>query len=464
MAASFGAAIRIDEINDMNTIRSGEPLSSLAVAILALLTIGHAGKASAATVPATNCNDGGYGSLRSAVASAASGDTVDLRGLRCSAITLVNGPIAIAQTDLTLVGPGRALAVSGNHSSSVFRHSGKGVLRIEHLTVAYGLEQADNQEAQGGCIYSTGSVELDHVKVHSCSAVGSGHFGSGWGGGIYAVRNVRLLHSFVDSSEAHGTYEGESPSISAGGGVVAGNLWVDHSTICHNRSGTNFGGAFVRGSLHLVYSSVTDNYARGSAAAFQVNWSAWILHSTIAGNYARDGGIANFAGDARTRLMVVDSTITNNSAESLSGLLISNPSAVLVNNTIAFNHERFENSSTCGGALNWVGTIHLESTIVARNTCGKLPVDINVSSFIDGDNNLVMASNAFVLPPGTIISADPRLAPLANNGGPTKTRGLMSGSPAIDAGNNAAGLDYDQRGPGFPRVKGLRADIGAVER
>jgi len=92
----------------MNSIRSGKLLSSLAGAIVGILALSHAGKASAATVPVTNCNDGGSGSLRSAVASAASGDTVDLRALRCSAITLVNGPIAIAQTDLTLMGPGRA--------------------------------------------------------------------------------------------------------------------------------------------------------------------------------------------------------------------------------------------------------------------------------------------------------------------------------------------------------------------
>jgi len=341
------------------------------------------------------------------------------------------------------------------------------VLRIEHFTVAYGLEQGTPTVASlGGCIYSAGSVELDHARVHACSAVGNGRFGYGWGGGIYAW-NVRLLHSVVDSNQVHGPYQGESYGNSAGGGVVAYNLWMDHSTICHNRSDKGDGGAFVLVSLHLTHSSVTNNYARGSAAAFQVNWSAWIFHSTIAGNYAGAGGIAVFAGDARTRLMVADSTITNNSAESLSGLLISNPSAVVVNNTIAFNHERFKNSSTCGGALNWVGTIHLESNIVANNTCGTSPVDINVSRFsdqIEGEDNLVMAGNAFVLPPGTIISADPRLAPLANNGGPTKTRALMPGSPAIDAGNNAAGLDYDQRGPGFPRVKGLRADIGAVER
>lgn len=65
--------------------------------------------------------------------------------------------------------------------------------------------------------------------------------------------------------------------------------------------------------------------------------------------------------------------------------------------------------------------------------------------------------------PADTISFDPQLGPLANNGGPTPTHALSSGSSAADMGNNAAGLDYDQRGQGFPRVKGAHADIGAYE-
>ena len=37
------------------------------------------------------------------------------------------------------------------------------------------------------------------------------------------------------------------------------------------------------------------------------------------------------------------------------------------------------------------------------------------------------------------------------------------GSPAVDAGSNLAGLSFDQRGDGFPRVVGAQADIGAFE-
>jgi hypothetical protein len=75
---------------------------------------------------------------------------------------------------------------------------------------------------------------------------------------------------------------------------------------------------------------------------------------------------------------------------------------------------------------------------------------------------VIIAAAGVTLPPDT-ISADPLLGPLQDNGGPTFTHALLEGSPAIDAGNNAAGLDFDQRGDGYPRVSGTGADIGAFE-
>lgn len=48
----------------------------------------------------------------------------------------------------------------------------------------------------------------------------------------------------------------------------------------------------------------------------------------------------------------------------------------------------------------------------------------------------------------------------ADNGGPTATLSLLSGSPAIDAGV-PAGLFVDQRG--YPRPAGIRSDVGALE-
>jgi hypothetical protein len=63
------------------------------------------------------------------------------------------------------------------------------------------------------------------------------------------------------------------------------------------------------------------------------------------------------------------------------------------------------------------------------------------------------------------INTDPMLGPLQDNGGPTFTHALLPGSPAIDAGdpNFIPPPDFDQRGPGFPRVVNGRIDIGALE-
>ena len=56
------------------------------------------------------------------------------------------------------------------------------------------------------------------------------------------------------------------------------------------------------------------------------------------------------------------------------------------------------------------------------------------------------------LAPTDLINTDPRLGPLANNGGPTFTQALLPGSPAIDAGVAVPGVTTDQRGDPRPRA------------
>ena len=60
-----------------------------------------------------------------------------------------------------------------------------------------------------------------------------------------------------------------------------------------------------------------------------------------------------------------------------------------------------------------------------------------------------------------IITADPKLGPLAANGGPTETMALLSGSSAIDTGTATGAPSVDQRGISRPQGGGY--DIGAFE-
>ena len=82
-------------------------------------------------------------------------------------------------------------------------------------------------------------------------------------------------------------------------------------------------------------------------------------------------------------------------------------------------------------------------------------------SVTDGGHNLSSDGSCNFTNTGSMNNTDPKLGPLANNGGPTLTMALLPGSPAIDAGNTSLAPATDQRG--FPRPAGLAADIGAFE-
>src|SRR5262249_52040729 len=77
----------------------------------------------------------------------------------------------------------------------------------------------------------------------------------------------------------------------------------------------------------------------------------------------------------------------------------------------------------------------------------------NGSNLVNGFNGSQVGSSANLI--------DPILGPLQNNGGPTPTRALLPGSPAIDAGTPTGAPSFDQRG--LPRPSGAGFDIGAFE-
>ena len=114
-----------------------------------------------------------------------------------------------------------------------------------------------------------------------------------------------------------------------------------------------------------------------------------------------------------------------------------------------------------------------DSTIIASNPVKYYDFVCSSSCTISGANNLIPRTGGpTTLPPDTLTS-NPNLAPLANNGGWVAgapgasgflpTHMLYLGSPAIDKGSNIEGFQYDQRGPGFPRVLGAAPEIGATE-
>lgn len=454
------------------SLSSPRVLAVMLAAPLAGFAMAYSGDASAAVRTVTNCNDSGSGSLRAMVAGAASGDTIDLRGLSCSRIVLTSGPILIPQADLFLLGRSRyALTVDGNRNDRVFTHDGTGLLRIEHLSIAYGnrVNQADPETGvdTGGCINSAGSVTLHRARVHHCSVHTDGFLESGsGGGGVRAANSVFVSWSAVFSNSA--TDRG------VGGGVSAPSVTLYRSQVYNNFAHSGAGVAAT--AVTATYSLIHGNEASNTGAGIYMGSGDLMLNkSTVSANETANTqgrssiqGVGGIHATGLGRHTIVDSTISGNEGYTSSAAFFDGDVSIY-NSTIAFNVEdefdEFATACTGAGALN-ARVVHLESTIVANNTCLTGPgYDIggSLSAFtIVGENNLIGRARIPV-PPDT-ISADPQLAPLAENGGPTRTHLLLSGSVAIDRGSNLLGRAYDQRGPGFPRVKGAAADIGATER
>ena len=81
----------------------------------------------------------------------------------------------------------------------------------------------------------------------------------------------------------------------------------------------------------------------------------------------------------------------------------------------------------------------MSNTIIANNVDAGGEAPDCTGQISSQGYNLVQnpAGCALIGGPGDITGEDPKLGPLANNGGPTQTRALLRGSPAIDAGNPA---------------------------
>jgi hypothetical protein len=411
----------------------------------------HSSHRVASTLPVTSCaDDGSAGTLRVVLASAADGDTVDLSALSCSTITLEQGAVTTAIDNVTIQGPGRdALTIDAAHLDRAIVLSGAGTLSIYDVTIANGYLFGDYN---GGCVRSYGNLSLARTTVTSCDIVAVGYAA---GGGAAARANMSLLDSTVSGNSVSSTsnYYG----YLYGGGVNAvGMMTITSSTIS--------------GNTQQFLGDVTP-YSIAYGAGVASRASTTIAASTIEGNTGSTYGGGVFftaSGDGFIRLEILRSTISGNAASlggggvGVGGLFPARlASFVLHGSTVAEN-----STQGVGGGIRFrdYTLADLQSSIVASNSATTSP-DLHAVETIAiyGADNLIDAADPDVALPADTLHGDPLLEPLADNGGPTRTHALATGSPAIDAGNNYFNDSYDQRGDGFERVANGRADIGAFE-
>jgi len=221
------------------------------------------------------------------------------------------------------------------------------------------------------------------------------------------------------------------------------NVTLNALTIANGETSVFGGGIDNFGALTVMDSTFLNNNASGDGGGIYVNAgsSAKIINSTFFGNSASGGGGGGGISKNDTSfLTVINSTFSGNTA------------------------------AAGGGGISAITTsaseLTLENTIIANSTNGDCRIlgSLSASNTLMEDSNhacgLTNGSN------GNIVGSDPNLAALANNGGPTQTMALLSGSPAIDKGNDTVCAaspvnNLDQRG--VTRPQGKHCDIGAYE-
>jgi hypothetical protein len=386
-----------------------------------------------------------------------------------TSITLAGEQIDLTKS-VTIGGPvGASLVqISGNQTSRIFQVTSGITVQLNDLK----LVNAKVLGGNGGAVVNFGgTLSVSRCVFNSNSATdGAGLFSSG-------------TTTISDS-----TFTGNTATNAGGGIANQGKLSVSGSALLENTSGQG-GGAIVNvgasAILSISSSTISGNTAIGGGGLYNLAATATVSTSTISGNHsqATGGGIRNDVGSSLT---ILNSTISGNSAGTDGGGVSSenNSTVSIVNSTfsantagmfggginLASNTLKATNATITnnradadgdgigkgGGVYNTsvVPGVIFHNTIVAGNFVGKGTTDDNLAG------NPIDAASSF-----NLIGGNPLLGPLQNNGGPTKTHALLTGSPAINAGSNAkipAGVTQDQRL--VFRISGGTVDIGAVER
>lgn len=400
--------------------------------------------------------------------------------------------LPVITSAMTIEGHGSTIRRSNTSDTPRFRILAvdtSGNLTLRNTTIANG-HSYDGNYGNGGGIATYGTLTLSGSTLSGNRAI---NFDSGGqGGGLYIGRNgqATISDSAILDNGSAGYY------LCEGGGInIRGEAIITNSTIADNFSGGCEGSA-GGGGVFVGYSgnaTITGSTIRGNVADPYFEWFSYDIHpgigggltnmgttlianTTISGNAANNGGgIANLVyGD----LTVVQSTVTGNDA-------------FLTDVGGYWGAEGGDGGGIFAG--RWYGSGNcsattLKGTIVSGNTSPFSSKQVRLTS--DASCNATVNVNAFNifgqdgsaglvnLSPGAtdIVPTDGLatiLSPLGNNGGPTLTHALPSGSPAIDRvpnnqctaapvnGVDQRGEPRNQDGNGSPSSN--ECDIGAFE-
>jgi len=320
-----------------------------------------------------------------------------------------NGNLNISTT-VTLAGAGAASTViDGGQLDNLFRVAPGAALTVTGVTLQNGRASVVITQ-RGGAIDNHGWLRLaDSVARDNLALTGGGALNNS---GTASLERVTLASNRVSSGQ---------------GGAIqnTGVMTITSSTLAGNQSILS-GGAinnFPSGSLTVYNSTLSNNSTHEFGGALSNAGQASFLASTIAGNLADSDGTGVGQGGG-------------------------------LNNEVAADHLRLSNSLLVD---NFVST--------TLNACNGPLTSLDYNLFDRAAGCTVSGTTGH-----NVISVTAALLtnPLADNGGPTRTRGLLPGNPALGRIPAANCHDLfgsapapDQRGVARPAA--ANCDIGAVQ-
>src|SRR5579863_2751082 len=295
-------------------------------------------------------------------------------------------------------------------------------------------------------------------------------------GAIAIPHNLSISGPGADVLQVSGNSSNQIFSVAAGVTTGISGLSLTSGNV---GAGGQGGAIYSLGVLTLDGVTISASSAGDSGGGIYNGGTLAISDSTLNGNSVGDvscaGGGAIRSEGAGSSLIIVNSTITGNTASNCSGggISFSDGSATIVSSTIDANTAGLSGGNVYKGSA--VTALTLRNTIIAAGvTGGGTPANPDLHGAVGGGMtslgyNLVQTQGDST---GYIASdlangTDPDLGALASNGGSTETQ--LAISPAVvDAiplasclDSNGSPLATDQRGVARPQ-NGL-CDIGAVE-
>lgn len=319
----------------------------------------------------------------------------------------------------TIDGGGRVILDAGG-TLQHFLVLGGGTLNLRHITLQHG------NFSDGGAVYvaQDASAYLDAVTIRDCEADGSTSDGG-------AIQNRGTLV------------------------VAAGQFLRNHADDGGGAINNNGGTVTIRSSTFISNTAFNGGAINNAAGNLDINTA--LLYSSTVDN--QGGGLFAAGGT----IAVTNVTIVNNSAHQGGGIYGQNSAAISVLNSTVYGNKAL---SAAGGI--WNGTGGLAANVILKNTIVAFNNDTKTGVLnCDGPymrtlgHNLIGDFTCISPATGDLNDTDPKLGPLADNGGTTLSFLPLAGSPAIDAGDDTGCPSFDQRG--YPRPIATACDIGSVE-